>query len=279
MKSAEQLFGRDQALIGMVHLAALPGTPRAADSVDRIVDRAVREARLLVDAGFDAVMLENMHDRPYLLREVGPEIVATMTAAALAVRSEIDRPVGLQVLAGANREAVAIAHATGCRFVRTEGFVFAAVADEGLISTADAGPLLRYRRSIGAQDVAILADVKKKHSAHALTADVDLAESVRAAEFFDVDGVIVTGAATGRPADLADLADCRRATELPLVCGSGTTPENVGAILGSANGAIVGSWFKRPEQGVGEPGHWSGVPDPARARLLVEAADAARANS
>ncbi|MCP3917234.1 MAG: BtpA/SgcQ family protein [bacterium] len=271
MKSAPELFGRERALIGMVHLAALPGTPRSSDPVAAIVERAVTEARLLADAGFDAVVLENMHDTPYLLRDVGPEIVAAMTAAAAAVRATIDLPLGLQVLAGANREAVAIAHATGCTFVRAEGFVFASVADEGLMDAADAGPLLRYRRAIDAGGVAVLADIKKKHSAHALTADVDIAATARAAEFFDVDGIVVTGAATGAATDLEELARCRAATELPLVCGSGTTPENIAAIFAHADAAIVGSWFKRGA-------HWSGAPDPDRARALVEAAREARVN-
>jgi predicted TIM-barrel enzyme len=81
-------------------------------------------------------------------------------------------------------------------FVRVEGFVFAHVADEGIIDGC-AGEILRYRRQIGADDVLVLTDVKKKHSSHALTADMDIAETARAAEFFLSDGVIVTGLATG----------------------------------------------------------------------------------
>ena len=62
--------------------------------------------------------------------------------------------------------------------------MFAAVADEGLLPDADAGPLLRYRKQIGAERVKILADIKKKHSAHALTADIEVGEMAKAAEFF-----------------------------------------------------------------------------------------------
>jgi len=80
-------------------------------------------------------------------------------------------PLGVQVLAAANREALAVALAVGATFVRVENFVYAHVADEGLMPVADAGPLLRYRRQIGADHVKILADVKKKHSSHALTAE------------------------------------------------------------------------------------------------------------
>ena len=53
--------------------------------------------------------------------------------------------------------------------------------------------MLRYRKMIGAERVRILADIKKKHSAHAITSDVDVGEMARAAQFFGADGVIVTG--------------------------------------------------------------------------------------
>ena len=39
----------------------------------------------------------------------------------------------------------------------------------------------------------VLADIKKKHSSHAITADLDIAETAAAAELFRADGVIVTG--------------------------------------------------------------------------------------
>ncbi|PYQ42336.1 MAG: hypothetical protein DMF77_13095, partial [Acidobacteria bacterium] len=72
-------------------------------------------------------------------------MVAAMTVVATAVRREVPAlPLGIQVLAGANHESVAVAHASGARFVRVEGFVFAHVADEGLMQS-DAGTLLRYR--------------------------------------------------------------------------------------------------------------------------------------
>jgi hypothetical protein len=253
----------------MIHVAALPGTPRAELPVRKIAERAAVEARILADAGFDALLLENMHDVPYLRRRVGPEIVAAMTAAGEAVRAAVDLPLGFQVLAGANRAAVAVAHAVGGRFVRAEGFVFAAVADEGLLDEADAGPLLRYRKAIGAEAVRVIADVKKKHSAHALTADVDLTETAKAAELFGADGVVVTGTATGAPTSPDEVAAVRAAVDVPVVVGSGVTPESAPELLAHADALIVGSWYK-------EGGHWASPPDPRRARELVRAVEAAR---
>ena len=54
--------------------------------------------------------------------------------------------------------------------------------------------------------------MKKKHSAHALTSDIDIVETVKAADFSQADGVIVTGASTGHPADSLDLRKIKAAT-------------------------------------------------------------------
>jgi uncharacterized protein len=250
-------------LIAMIHVGALPGTPRSKMSVAEIAAAAVNEAKLLADGGVDAIMLENMHDVPYLNRQVGPEIVAAMTVVCAAVRQAVALPLGVQILAGANREAIAVAHATGCQFVRCEGFVFAHVADEGLMPEADAGPLLRYRKMMGAEDVAILADVKKKHSSHAITADVDLAETAHAAEFFGASGIVVTGPATGRPTSVDDLAAVRKAVNIPVFVGSGVTPENAKALAPHAHAFIVGSFLKKD-------GHWANAPDPERVSKMVQ---------
>src|SRR5260370_38248365 len=118
-------------------------------------------------------MIENTHDRPYLNAGVGPEIAAAMAVIGAEIRRATELPLGVQVLAGANQSAMAVALACGASFVRVEGFVFAHVADEGIIEST-AGTLLRYRRAIGADRIRVFADVKKKHSAHALTADVNL---------------------------------------------------------------------------------------------------------
>jgi hypothetical protein len=265
----KELFVAGQKeLIGMVHVRALPGTPRNGLSVAEICRVAVEEARVLREAGFDAVLLENMHDLPYLKRAVGAEVTAAMTAAACAVRGAVDCPVGIQVLAGANREALAVAHAAGAQFIRAEGFVFAHVADEGLMES-DAGELLRYRRAIGAECVKVFADIKKKHSSHALTADVSLADTAHAAEFFGADAVIVTGSATGREAADADLAAVSGATALPVIVGSGTTPDTLARQWELARGFIVGSWIK-------EDARWDHPIDPARAREMVRTAERLR---
>lgn len=257
-----ECLGARRALVGMLHLGALPGTPSASQSVETLLQQVLAEARIYRDAGFTALAIENMHDRPYLKGGVGPEITAAMTAIAREVKRETGLVLGIQVLAAANREALAIAHASGADFVRVEGFVYAHVADEGVIESC-AGELLRYRRTIGAERVLIFADIKKKHSAHAITADVSIVETAKAAEFFLADGVIVSGAATGEPASPDEVGDVVRAVRVPVLVGSGITPANL-TRFSTAHGFIVGSSVK-------EGGVWCNPLDRDAVRALAGA--------
>lgn len=258
----KQFLTAKKTIIGVIHVGALPGTPKFSGSVSNIIARAKAEAKIYREAGIDAIAIENMHDVPYLKQQAGPEIVATMTAVGCEVKNNTGLPCGVQILAGANQQALAVAHAAGLDFVRVEGFVFAHIADEGLIDGC-AGALLRYRRQIGANDIVVLTDIKKKHSAHVLTADVDIVETARAAEFFLSDGVIVTGAVTGAETNLEELQAVKQAVCIPVLAGSGITLENVERYLPVADALIVGSYFK-------QDGYWANGVEAQRVERFME---------
>jgi len=250
------LFARPKPIVGVIHVGALPGTPRGLLSVAELVAQAQQEARVYRDAGVDGVIIENMHDVPYLRGEVGPEIVAAMTAIGGEVKSECALPIGIQILAGANVEAMAVAHAAGLDFIRAEGYAYAHVADEGLIQ-ASAAKLLRYRRLIGAERVQVWTDVKKKHAAHAITADVSLGETAETVEFMGADCVIVTGSVTGQAPKVADVKEAKTHCSLPVFLGSGISERNINDFYSEADGFIIGTAFKID-------GLWSNTIDPAR---------------
>ena len=259
----EDLFTTLKPVVGVIHVGALPGTPASELSVGALIELAAREAALYRVGGVDGLMVENMHDVPYLRGAVGPEIVAAMAVVARAVKSEVGLPVGVQILAGANAEALAVAHAAGLDYIRAEGFSFAHVADEGLIQSS-AAELLRLRRKIGADGVRVWADVKKKHSSHAITADVPLGETAAAVEFMRADAVVVTGGVTGEPPRIEDVREAKSRCRLPVLLGSGVTAENVAEFFDDADGFIVGSYFK-------EGGLWSNTVDPSRVARLMGA--------
>jgi hypothetical protein len=258
-----KIFPHEKSLIGMIHVQALPGTPQNHLSVSETAIKAVQEAKVLTAYGMQAIMLENMHDVPYLNREVGPEIVSALTRICSQVREATDLPMGIQILAGANQPALAVAQAAELQFIRAEGFVFGHMADEGLLQS-DAGDLLRFRKQIGADDIQIFTDIKKKHSSHAMTSDVSLEDTVEAAEFFLSDGVVITGTHTGKPVNQDELKHVYTSAHLPVLVGSGVTPTGLPQIMEVADAFIVGSYFK-------QDGNWKNDPDPQRVEALAQA--------
>ncbi|RME75957.1 MAG: BtpA family membrane complex biogenesis protein [Chloroflexi bacterium] len=254
-------FQNRKTIIGMIHVDALPGTPRARFDMPEIIARAKKEALLYKEAGIHALMIENMHDTPFD-RQIGPEITAAMAVIGYEVKNTTGLPCGIQILAAGNRQALAAAKAAGLDFVRVEGFVFGHVADEGYIDGC-AAEVMRYRRHIGAENILVLTDIKKKHSSHAITADVDIVETAHAAEFFLSDGVIVTGVATGQEASLEELRAVKEAVSIPVLVGSGVTLDNVEQYLAVADALIVGSYFK-------VDGYWANELEFDRVRQFME---------
>lgn len=255
------LFPNNKPVIGVVHVGALPGTPAATESMRALIARAVREAELYRAGGVAAVMIENMHDVPYLRGAVGPEIVAAMAVIGQAVKAACGLPVGVQILAGANLAALAVAHAAGLDLIRVEGYVFGHIADEGWIESS-AAEVLRYRRLIGAEQVQVWADVKKKHAAHAVTTDISLGATCAAVEFMRGEAVIISGSATGLPPTLTDVRAARAHCRLPVLLGSGVTPDNIADFYEAADGFIIGSYFKTD-------GHWSAPVEAQRVERLM----------
>lgn len=259
------LFSNRKPIIGVIHVAALPGAPMNILPVSEIIAQAIREASIYRDGGVDGIIIENMHDTPYLRGSVGPEIVAAMAITGHAVKTESRLPTGIQILAGANIEAMAVAHAANLDFIRAEAYAFAHVADEGVIQSS-AAKLLRYRKMIGAGRVQVWTDVKKKHSSHAITADVSLGATAEAVEFMRGDAVIVTGSVTGDAPKIADVEEAKAHCRLPVLLGSGIDANNIADFYQAADGFIIGTYFKAD-------GRWTNPVEPERVRQLMTLVD------
>ncbi len=248
------------AFIGMIHLRALPGTPDNTLDMPDILDAALRDADALVKGGCDALLVENMADLPYLNGHVGPEIVSAMAIAVDRVVRSFDLPVGVQVLAGANKEAMGVATCAGAQFIRAEAFAYAHIADEGMMN-ASAAEVLRMRKHINSH-VKVWADVQKKHSCHAITSDAKLTDLAHGFAFCGADALIVTGVSTGCEAHIEDVAAVRPAN-LPVIIGSGITAENAAKFGAAADGLIVGTSIK-------VDGNWRNPVDVSRVRAIAE---------
>jgi len=250
-------------IVGVVHLLPLPGAPRWGGSLRAVLDRALADARALVDAGLDGVLVENFHDAPFYPGPVPPETVAAIAVVAAEVARAVPVPVGVNVLRNDAAAALAVAVAAGARFIRVNVHTGAMLTDQGWIE-GRAHETLRLRARLGAP-VAILADVLVKHAAP--PPGLEPGDAARDAwERGLADALVVTGPATGAPPDAARLEAVRAAApEAPVWIGSGLSPANAATLLPLADGALVGSALM-------EAGRAGRPVDPERARALVAAA-------
>lgn len=236
-------FDRRPALVGVVHLGALPGAPAFAGDLPALLGVAAEEARVLAQGGCDGVIVENFGDVPFHPGAAPPETIAAMALAVEAVRGAVDVPVGVNVLRNDARGALGLCAATGAAFLRVNVHAGAAVTDQGVIE-GRAAETLRERTRLGLE-VPLLADVFVKHATP--LGDTPLEEAAR--ELVGralADGVLVTGAATGSAPDAAVVAAVRGAVgDAPVLVASGVTFENAATLCEHADGAIVGTALKQ----------------------------------
>ena len=268
MTPFSELFSVPRPLIGMVHLAPLPGSPRWGGSIDDVIKRAMDDARVLAEEGIDGIIVENFGDSPYAAGAVHPATVAAMTIGVLAVHGvvrEVDQEsrirVGINVLRADVISALSIAASTGAGFVRTNVLTGAMVTDQGIIE-GTAYEALRERRLLGI-GTPIFADVMSKH-AYPVGAGVVMELEARSTAYRGLaDALIVTGDETGAATSGDDLRRARTAVpDRPILIGSGLDIGNVSELLPLCDGAILGTALK--VDGVTE-----GPVDRARVREMV----------
>ena len=235
----------------MVHLRPLPGAPgwvapaRRGNHPAGWLSAAVDDARVLVAAGFDAVLVENFGDAPFHKEHVPAETTAALAVACASVRAAVPQGVcvGVNVLRNDAAAALAICAAADLDFLRVNVLAGAAVTDQGLIE-GHAADVLRLRARL-APRVKILADLHVKH-ARPLVERPWAEEARELVERAGADAVIVSGAATGADVDPEELAATRAAIgDHVLLVGSGATARSIRGLLAHADGAIVGTSIKR----------------------------------
>ncbi|ADB18016.1 photosystem I assembly BtpA [Pirellula staleyi DSM 6068] len=257
-------FASDAPLpvIAMLHLPPLPGSPRSALSISAITEHVCREAEMLTALGAAGLMLENFGDMPLPATQVSPATVAQMSRIAAAVRMASSLPLGINVLRNDSLAAMAIASAVGASFIRVNILVGARLTDQGIIA-GRADELLRLRKSLGAEEIQIWADVNVKHSwpLAPVSLEEETENTIRRGL---ADALIVTGRGTGYETDPHELqAVISAAAGTPVLVGSGVTADSLANFQG-ASGAIVGSWIKHQ-------GDARSPIDPERVRRLMQA--------
>jgi hypothetical protein len=235
------LFPKSKPIIACIHLAALPGAPAYSGMMDFVYEKALQEAKIFSQHGVDALIIENFSDKPFYPGQVPPETIASLAAVSREVMNMVSIPVGINVLRNDAVAAIAIATAVKAHFIRVNVHMNAVVSEQGIIQ-GNSHHTLRYREQLKT-NILIFADVGVKHAA-------SLAPRGLAIETNDlcdrglVDAVIVSGELTGSATSTSDLELVKQHSSVPVLIGSGVTPENIQS-LNKADGYIVGSYFKK----------------------------------
>lgn len=255
----EERFGVRRPVIGLVHFPPTPGQPLYDErgGLAKIRDSALRDAEALAAAGVDGFLFANEGDRPYRT-EAPAATVATMAAMIPQVIREYPKPFGVAVLADP-LAAMSIAAGVGATFIR--GFLtWTYVSDWGLI-IPKAPELLALRRHLDAGDVRILANL----TGHSVPMERrSVGQLARGAAMVGLaDALCLSGDTAGSPIAASDIEECRAATTLPVVIGSGASVENIGRLLPLADATLVGTSVK-------VDGSTFNPVDPARARKFMD---------
>jgi membrane complex biogenesis BtpA family protein len=238
-----ELFDARKPVIGMAHLPPLPGTPLYDEraGMEGIVASVRADLEPMLDAGVDAVLFCNEGDRPYGF-EAGYDGVAALTRVVTELKPA-DRPFGVDFLWDA-RAALAVAAATGASFIRevTTGVY---ESDMGLWNT-NAAALLRERRRLHADDVAVLMNVTPEFASSLGSRTVgDIARSAVVSSL--ADAILVSGPRAGAEPSVETLRQAAAAVAgaVPVLVNTGAKAGNVREFLQIADGVIVGSDLKR----------------------------------
>ncbi len=227
-------------IVGMVHLAALPGSVHWSEPFDETATRAVNEFRILSESGFDGAILQNVGDVPAL--ENGDEAtVAFMTKAGLMLRSASDLILGVNVLMNGSKAALAIAKAIEADFVRIKINSGAATTSTGIVQ-ANPYELLSFRNRIRATDIDMIGDLYDRTAAPVGKFPLEVLADL-ALRHADMRALVVSG--YDYQALIERLKLLRK--KLPyafLIVGGGAKESNLAELLDLSDGIIVGSSIK-----------------------------------
>ncbi len=239
----EELFRTCKPIIAMCHLMALPGDPDYDPFVgmQAVISRARQDLIALQEGGVDAVMFSNEFSLPYLTR-VETVTVASMGRIIGELLPNIQVPFGVNVLWDA-KASLDLAVATGASFVR-EIFTGVYASDFGLWNT-NCGETIRHQHHIGAEKVKLLFNIVPEAARY--LADRDVAAIAKSTVFNNrPDALCVSGLIAGVMADTSTLKIVKQAVpETVVLANTGVCVENVEEQLSIADGAIVGTAFKR----------------------------------
>ena len=237
------IFKDTKPIIGMVHLLPLPSAP-GYKSIEAIYERALFDLKALEEGKADALIIENFGDIPYPEHS---ELIAytAFTSIVTRLKEKTSLPIGINFQFNDYEAEWAIAYACDVDFIRIEAFSENRMGPNGYFKTS--GPDLMRLKERFKKDIALIGDVHVKHTFEVVKQPLDftIEEMIEGG----IDALICTGMTTGQSPKLEDVKLMKELSKgLPVIVGSGVNENTVNDFLSVADGAIIGSSFKKDGQ-------------------------------
>lgn len=233
-----QLFPKKKPIIAMVHV--FDGERQ------RQVGQALEDTERLQRGGVDGLLVENYDCGYFDANCATDEMAERLAEIAIEVKRYSKIPVGFNVLPNDYWKSLSVALSTSGTFIQMDHIT----GDFNGCEPVDHEEYLATRKCC--RDVAVFGGIHPKY--YELTDPTCSLAGCAEKAMSLADAVVVTGQVTGDPATLDDLRVAREAIgKHPLVIGSGLNVHNVASQLSIADGAIVGTAFKRDGVQPGEP--------------------------
>lgn len=241
MNLFKKVFKNKKPIIGMVHLKPLPGSPRYNGTIDDIYQSAHDDLVALIEGGVDSIIVENFGDIPYATEN---ELITYTSFANIAtkLRKECNLPMGINVQFNDFNAEWALAYACDYDFIREEVFAENRMGPNGICVSS--GPQIMRLKAHYPKDIAILADLHVKHTFPVVDQPLDF--TIESIIEGGADAIICTGITTGKSPSIDDVRKVKElAKDAPVIIGSGVNDKTVREFLSVADGAIIGSSFKK----------------------------------
>lgn len=231
----------NKKIIGMVHLKALPGTPKNTLNIEDIIKYALDDMESLGKGGIEYAIIENFFDTPYL-NKADKSTIISMAYIIGRIKGKSRIHLGVNIQATDDTTEIELATVCGLEFIRSESFVELRLNSSGIIKPM-APKLMRKKKAMNSK-VKILADINVKHSFPFVEKPVEA--SIMDAKEAGANGIILTGLVTGSSPSVSDAKKIKKICgEMPLFIGSGVDCNNIKDLLTYADGVIVGSSIKK----------------------------------
>lgn len=239
----KDVFKTEKPIIAMCHFQAMPGDPYydRKGGMEKVLDSARHDLLALQKGGVDAILFSNEFSLPYLTK-VKMETVVSMGRIIGELSDEISVPFGVNVLWDP-KASIDLAVATGAKFVR-EIFSGVYASDFGLWNT-NFGEVARHKQSVGAEDVKLLFNIVPEAAKYLSERDI---QQIAKTTVFNCrpDALCVSGLTAGSETDSEILKHVKDvAANTPVFANTGCRLNNIENQLSIADGAVVGTTFKR----------------------------------